>query len=152
MSNNFKPITFASSQTISNSSYRKISTDNDIALSKIVKTKSYDQTTETDGFISLKGDKNDSKILRLPLIKQNTSEIASYDNIIFLDTSNILSAKINGKLFALTSSTDNALIKEVSALPDPSTLLHGYSTLVIHAGSLKWYDSVSSSWKTVTST
>lgn len=151
MSNNYKAISFSESASMSNSDFRKIVTDNFICLTKFNKISLADPSKFSSGWINLLGDKNDGFVNRLPLLKQNSSDLAGYDNIIYLDNSNILCAKIAGKIYVLSSNDKRYLVKEYGTLPSASTIPVGYSEIVSNLGKLKWYNKLGSKWETIES-
>lgn len=149
MSGKFTPIPYDASTDISGAEYRKISTDNDIALSKVFKARTYsDPAVTTEGYISLIGDLDDGRFLRIPLKRQNTGDIAPHgDDMLFLDNSGQLSAKIGGVTKPIIGQESQAgLFPVVATLPDPLTFPQGFSKIVFHQGVVKAYNTSSSSW------
>ncbi|MCK5788805.1 MAG: hypothetical protein KAH32_07390 [Chlamydiia bacterium] len=150
--NIFDPITYSASTKISNAEYRGYCTSNNLALTSVFETKIFGSSGNTDGWIDLTGGTENSKVSYIPFTKKSSADISSKDNVMYLDTSNVLSIKINGKIKPLQTTTDLLLVKEVTTLPSPISIPNNYSTIVIHDAKLKWYDTKNSTWKTVTST
>lgn len=151
-SKSFVPISYSASTGKSNAEYREICTENNEALTSIFRVKQYGATSLTPGWIDLSDSTEHGKALWVPFSKKSEADIHALDNILYLDSSSVLCTKINGVIRPIMSSSNFSLVKEVNVLPSVAEMPHKYSAIVIHSGSLKWYDRASSTWKTVTST
>lgn len=160
----FYAISKSNSLTQSSDQYRGVSTSNDIALTKIVIAKNDGSPNPSNGYINLKGDIDDGTILGLPFKKSSTADINTIpqgDGVLYLDTSSVLSLKVGGTVYKVISTAPSPQIPVVDTLPDPQTFDTNFTTVVAQrlpvsdqnktSSELKWYDTVSAAWKTITS-
>ncbi len=146
----YTPITYDASKVISEAQYRLISTSNDIDISKyILKTKKYGSTADTAGLINTSGI-DEGKFDYVPLAKRTVSDIATKENVIFLDNSGTLTFKSATGFFPI-STAGRQLIPIVSSLPNSSTITAGFTELVEHENKLKWWSATDNAWKTLIS-
>ncbi len=145
----FQTITPSASSSVSNYAYREISCDNDLALSKFFRVQQFgNPSTISAGFCNLTNNSDDGKFNYLPFKNSAIGDVL--DDCIFLDNSDILTAKIKGKLYPIIQSGGFNYIQEVTNLPT-GPFLSGYSPIVIHQDKLKFYNKTASAWETVTS-